>query len=154
MTGRATGGEWPVRSGLVPPVAEGFVARTETVPRLEAALVSGATVALVTGLESAGVRQGRPGPCGKTQLAAYVAEASWRSPAVDMLAWVGAASPAREEYAAACLAAGNAAEAIRCYRQLLAGRERLHGPAHPATLFPGDPLTQALRQALTEITGR
>ena len=29
---------------------------------------------------------------------------------------------------------GPAAEAIRCYRQLLADRERLHGPAHPGTL--------------------
>ena len=86
---RAAGGAWPVRSGLVPPVAEGFVARTETVPGLEAALAPGATVALVTGLETAGGRQDWPGPCGKTQLAAYVAGALWRSRSVDVLAWVG-----------------------------------------------------------------
>ena len=52
---------WPVRSGLVPPLAEGFIARTETVPGLEAALVPGAAVALVTGHEAAGVRGTGPG---------------------------------------------------------------------------------------------
>ena len=40
---------WPVRAGLVPPLADGFVARPETVPGLEAALVPGAAVALVPG---------------------------------------------------------------------------------------------------------
>jgi hypothetical protein len=44
--GPARSGTWPVRSGLVPPLAEGFIARTETVPGLEAALVPGAAVAL------------------------------------------------------------------------------------------------------------
>ena len=41
---------------------------------------------------------------------------------------------AREEYAAACLAAGKAGEAIRCYQRCLADRERLHGPDHPGAL--------------------
>jgi len=91
---RAAGAAWPVRSGLVPPVAEGFVARTETVPGLEAALAPGAAVALVTGLQTAGGSQDWPGPCGKTQLAAYVAGALWRSRSVDVLAWVAAASRA------------------------------------------------------------
>jgi hypothetical protein len=36
----------PVRSGLVPPLAEGFIARPETVPGLEVALVPGAAVSL------------------------------------------------------------------------------------------------------------
>ena len=47
--GAGGGVAWPVRSGLVPPLAEGFVARTETVPGLEAALVPGAVVALIEG---------------------------------------------------------------------------------------------------------
>jgi hypothetical protein len=54
--GAAEGGAWPVRSGLVPPLAEGFIARTETVPGLEAALVPGAVVALVPGKTAGGVR--------------------------------------------------------------------------------------------------
>ena len=85
---------WPVRSGLVPPLAEGFVARPETVPGLEAALVPGAVVALVPGREAA--RRGRDWPwsCGKTQLASCVTESLWRSRAVDMLAWITATSRA------------------------------------------------------------
>jgi len=37
----------------VPPLAEGFIARPETVPNLEAALVPGAVVALVPGQAAA-----------------------------------------------------------------------------------------------------
>ena len=54
--GPARSETWPVRSGLVPPLAEGFVARTETVPGLEAALVPGALVALVSGETAGNVR--------------------------------------------------------------------------------------------------
>ena len=85
---------WPVRSGLVPPLAEGFIARPETVPGLEAALVPGAAVALVPGQEAAGGSRDWPGSCGKTQLASYVAGSLWRSRAVDLLAWVSATSRA------------------------------------------------------------
>ena len=53
---RVRGVAWPVRSGLVPPLAEGFIARPETVPRPEAALVPGAAVALIPGQAAAGVR--------------------------------------------------------------------------------------------------
>jgi tetratricopeptide (TPR) repeat protein len=88
------GPAWPVRSGLVPPLAEGFVGRPDTVPGLEAALVPGAAVALVPGPEAAGGSRGWPGSCGKTQLACYAAESLWRSRAVDLLAWVAAASRA------------------------------------------------------------
>jgi hypothetical protein len=79
------GPAWPVRSGLVPPLAEGFVGRPDTVPGLEAALVPGAVVALVPGPEAAGGSRGWPGSCGKTQLACYAAESLWRSRAVDLL---------------------------------------------------------------------
>ena len=64
---------FPARSGLVPPLAEGFIVRPETVPGLETALVPGAAVALVSGQEAAGGAPGWLGPCGKTQLAAYLA---------------------------------------------------------------------------------
>jgi len=85
---------WPVRSGLIPPLAEGFIARPETVPGLEAALVSGAAVALVPGYEAAADARDWPGSCGKTQLASYLAGSLWRSRAVDLLAWVAATSRA------------------------------------------------------------
>ena len=91
--GAAGGGAWPVRSGLVPPPAEGFITRTETMPGLEAALVPGAVLALVPGT-TAGSVQDRPRSCGKTQLAVYLAGSLWQSRDVDLLAWVDAASRA------------------------------------------------------------
>jgi tetratricopeptide (TPR) repeat protein len=91
--GVAGGVAWPVRSGLIPPLAEGFIARTETVPGLEAALVPGAVVALVPGKTAADVRDW-PGSSGKTQLAAYMAGSLWQSREVGLLAWVDAASRA------------------------------------------------------------
>src|ERR1017187_9504506 len=85
---------WPVRSGLVPPLAKGFIARPETVPGLEAALVPGSAAALVPGREAAGSARDWAGSCGKTQLASYAAGSLWRSRAVDLLAWVPATSRA------------------------------------------------------------
>ena len=76
---QARGVTWPVRSGLVPPLAEGFIARPDTVPGLEAgdtvpgleaALVPGAAVALVPG-EDAGSAPDWPGSSGKTRLASW-----------------------------------------------------------------------------------
>ena len=84
---------WPVRSGLVPPLADGFIARPESVPGLEAALVPGAVVALVSGRPSASAPDW-PGSCGKTQLAAGLAGSLWQSRTVGLLAWVTAASRA------------------------------------------------------------
>jgi tetratricopeptide (TPR) repeat protein len=84
---------WPVRSGLVPPLADGFIARPESVPGLEAALVPGAVVALVSGRSSASAPDW-PGSCGKTQLAAGLAGSLWQSRTVGLLAWVTAASRA------------------------------------------------------------
>jgi tetratricopeptide (TPR) repeat protein len=95
---------WPVRSGMVPSLADGFTARPETVPGLAGALVPGATVALVTAREDrqAGeVEQADdaespdwPHSCGKTQLAVYAAESAWRSGDLDLLAWLDASSRA------------------------------------------------------------
>jgi len=114
---QATGGHeghtpsWPVWSGPVPPLAEGFTARPDTVPGLETTLIPGATVALVSEqatlacLASPGGPRGPgdPGgpsapdwrePGGKTQLARHFAETLWRSPGLDVLTWVVASSRA------------------------------------------------------------
>ena len=99
MAGQAPAGgavgnvAWPVRSGLVPPLAEGFIARTETVPGLEAALVPGTVVALVPGTAAVNGRDW-PGSFGKTQLAVDLTRSLWQSRDVDLLAWVDAASRA------------------------------------------------------------
>ena len=84
---------WPVRSGLVPPLADGFIARPETMPGLEAAVVPGAAVALVPGRPTASAA-GWAGPSGKTQLVVGLAESVWQSRSVDLLAWVTATSRA------------------------------------------------------------
>jgi len=91
---RAAGRAWPVRSGRVPPVADGFIARTETVPGLAGALVPGAAVALVTARQAPGSPPDWPGACGKTQLAADVSGSLWRSRTVGLVAWVTATSRA------------------------------------------------------------
>ena len=83
------GPRWPVRVGAVPPVAEGFITRPESVPDLPAALVAGAAVALVgTGPAE------RAGSWGTTQLAVCCAEALWSAGRVSLLAWVDASSRA------------------------------------------------------------
>ena len=84
---------WPVRSGLVPPLADGFIARPETMPGLEAAVVPGAAVALVPGRPAASAA-GWAGPSGKTQLVVGLAESVWQSRSVGLLAWVTATSRA------------------------------------------------------------
>jgi tetratricopeptide (TPR) repeat protein len=88
---RGQGVVWPVRSGLVPALADGFSARPETAPGVAAALVPGATVALVPGSPSPLTWLGS---CGKTQLAVYCAESLWRSGRVDLLVWVTASTRA------------------------------------------------------------
>ena len=84
---------WPVWSGLVPPVADGFVARPDTVPNLATALIPGVTVALVPDQAPASAQDWRASN-GKTQLARHFAESLWSSPGVDVLAWVVASSRA------------------------------------------------------------
>ena len=39
--GQAQGVVWPVHAGAIPPLAEGFIARPETVPGLEYVLLPG-----------------------------------------------------------------------------------------------------------------
>lgn len=79
---------WPVRVGVVPTLADGFCARPETAADLAAALVTGAVVVLVP----ARIAGERPGgwleSCGKTQLAACVAETLWQARRLELLIWV------------------------------------------------------------------
>lgn len=95
---------WPIRSGAVPTLADDFSARWESGPDLEAALPSGATIALVSD-RSAGQATLNGSPAhhalpdwlrstGKTQLAAAFAESLWHSRRVDLLVWIQATSRA------------------------------------------------------------
>ena len=94
-TGQAQGHTptWPVWSGPVPPLAEGFTVRPDTVPDLETMLIPGVTVALVPDQMPATARDWRASS-GKTQLARHFAESLWRSPGIDVLTWVAASSRA------------------------------------------------------------
>jgi len=89
----APGPAWPVRSGAVPPLADGFSARPETAPDLVAALVPGAVAALVPGRAAEQSREPLESS-GKTQLAVFFAGSAWQSGRVDFLAWVAATSRA------------------------------------------------------------
>jgi hypothetical protein len=66
-------------AGPVPPLADGFTVRPDTVPGLKTTLIPGTTVALVPDQVPAAARDWR-GSTGKTQLARYFAEALWHSP--------------------------------------------------------------------------
>ena len=85
---------WPLLSGAVPPLAEGFIARPASAPDLRAALSPGAAVALMPDRGAAEDPQDWLGSCGKTQLAVAFAGSLWQSRGVDLLVWVAATSRA------------------------------------------------------------
>jgi len=103
-----------VWSGPVPPLADHFAVRPDTVPDLATTLVPGVTVALVPDQAPASAQDWRASN-GKTQLARYFAESLWRSPGVDVLAWVVASSRASVlsgfVHAAAATGRGDAGDA-------------------------------------------
>jgi tetratricopeptide (TPR) repeat protein len=82
------------RVGEVPPLAEGFTDRPDTARGIADTLVPGSTVALVPGSAFAEGPQNWLGACGKTQIAAIIAESLWRSAAIDGLIWINATSRA------------------------------------------------------------
>jgi len=94
----AAGGQvkWPVRSGLVPPLADGFVARPESAPGLAEVLTPGTAIALTPARAArAAIAPGAPdwrGIVGKTQVAAQFAESLWQAGDIDLLVWVNASS--------------------------------------------------------------
>jgi tetratricopeptide (TPR) repeat protein len=78
---------WPVRSGVVPPLARGYTWRSETGQGPWDGLHPGRT--LVLRPEAA---DGLAGGTGKTQLAAAFAMQLWDSSELDLLVWLDAAS--------------------------------------------------------------
>ena len=76
---------WPVRSGAVPPLADGFLSRLETAADLAAALVPGATVVLAPGRTPAGGTGEWLASSGKTQVAAGLAESLWDAAKLDLV---------------------------------------------------------------------
>jgi tetratricopeptide (TPR) repeat protein len=114
LAGTAPGrSPWPIRSGTVPGLADGFSGRLETAPDLPAALPAGAAVALVPDRAAALARpaaahdgQDWLRSSGKTHFAAAFAESLWQSGTVDLLVWIEATSRASllSGYAAATAA--------------------------------------------------
>ncbi len=151
---------WPVRSGAVPPLADGFSTRPESAPRLGAALVPGTAVVLVPGRGAGAGTRDWLGSCGKTQLAAFFAESLWRSREVDLLVWVPATSRAAvlavyAEAAEAALGTDPSADAEAVAARLVSwlGETRrrwlvvlddLSGPADLTGLWPAGPSGQVL----------
>ena len=116
------GSSWPVRSGTVPTMADGYIGRPETAPNLAAALRAGTAVALVPGQPPGPAPAADPSArdwrrsTGKTQLAAAFAESLWHSRGLDLLVWIDATSRAAvlSGYAAATAAATGRGQVSSC----------------------------------------
>jgi tetratricopeptide (TPR) repeat protein len=113
---------WPVRSGTVPAIADGYTDRIETAPDLTAVLRPGTTVALVSHraadpeqTASATARDWLRST-GKTQLAVAVAESLWHARELDLLVWIDASSRASvlSGYAAATALVTGRDQATSC----------------------------------------
>lgn len=87
-------GRGPVRSGVVPPLADSFSARPETAAGLVPALDLGSVIVLEPAPVGADGSRDWLASCGKTQLAAYLAELLWGSRSVELLIWIVATSRA------------------------------------------------------------
>jgi len=74
---------WPVRVGVVPPVADGYQDRADARLDLGASLRAGETAVLTQVLSGLG-------GIGKTQLAAHQARTLWDAGRVDLLVWITA----------------------------------------------------------------
>jgi tetratricopeptide (TPR) repeat protein len=82
------------RIGEVPPLAEGFTDRPDTAAGLTDVLVPGSAVALVPNPAVAESLPNWPRACGKTQIAAMIAESLWRSRVIDGLIWISVTNQA------------------------------------------------------------
>src|SRR5260370_17983890 len=82
------------RVGEVPPLAEGFTDRPDTARGIMDAVVPGSVMALVPGSTFAEGPSNWLGACGKTQIAAAIAESLWRSGDIDALVWISATNRA------------------------------------------------------------
>jgi tetratricopeptide (TPR) repeat protein len=87
---------WPIRSGVVPPLADCYNPRAETGPALTSTLQPGHTVVLCDAAEPysqpAASPDVGPGGTGKTQIAAGFAYTLWEARAVDLVVWISATS--------------------------------------------------------------
>ena len=153
---------WPIRSGIVPPLADCYNPRAETGPALTSTLHLGETVVLCDAAAPLGPSGTTTGGTGKTQIAAGFAHALWEARAVDLVVWICATS--REAvltgYAVA-LADVGAAEpgedteaAAKQFRTWLAGASRpwllvLDDLADPADMEDLWPQGQAGRVLVT-----
>lgn len=151
---------WPVRSGPVPPLADGFISRLETAADLAADLVPGATVVLGPGRAPGGGPGDWLGSNGKTQVAAGLAESLWQQGKLDLLIWVDATSRASvlAGYVAAAVAASSTdpagdAETVairlvnwlaKTSRPWLLVLDDLSDPADLEGLWPGGPAGKVL----------
>jgi tetratricopeptide (TPR) repeat protein len=82
------------RVGEVPPLAEGYTDRPDTARGIVETLVPGTTLALVPGSAFAEGPSNWLGACGKTQIAAIIAESLWQSGSIDALIWISATNRA------------------------------------------------------------
>src|SRR5215471_17094578 len=82
----------PLRSGVVPPLAEGFTTRPESAAGLAEALMPGSTVALTSARRPQATSPDWQGSCGKTQLAVWLTESLWQAKQLDLLVWITASS--------------------------------------------------------------
>jgi tetratricopeptide (TPR) repeat protein len=79
---------------VVPPLADGFSPRSETAAGLISALDLGSVIVLEPAPVGADGSRDWLASCGKTQLAAYLAELLWGSRSVELLIWIVATSRA------------------------------------------------------------
>src|SRR5277367_603607 len=113
---------WPVRSGTVPAIADGYIDRLETAPDLAAGLRPGTMVALVShrsadsGQTASSTARDWLRSSGKTQLAVALAESLWHSGELDLLVWIDASSRASvlSGYAAATALVTGRDQATSC----------------------------------------
>jgi len=152
--------QWPVRSGAVPPLADGFISRLETAGDLVAALAPGTTVVLGPGRPAGGGTTDWLASSGKTQFAAGFAESQWQAGKIELLVWVDATSRAAvlSGYVAAADAAtstdlaGDAESVAARFVTWLAETSRpwlmvlddLSDPADMAGLWPSGPTGRVL----------
>lgn len=83
-----------LRSGVVPPLADGFATRPESAAGLIEALQPGTVVAITPSQVGPVAAPDWRGSCGKTQLAVWLAESLWQARELDLLVWITGTSRA------------------------------------------------------------
>jgi tetratricopeptide (TPR) repeat protein len=83
---------WPVKVGVIPPLADRLSTRPESAPDLAAGFSRNTAIALVPRGSGREPADGWLQCCGKTQVAAAFAEAQWRARSVDLLLWIDAST--------------------------------------------------------------